>query len=209
MPLVSVKVSVKDETPGDGETELLGERDEEGETLGDILLLGLTDGDGETDGEAELLGLSELLGLMLGDSLLLGLADDDGDTDGDSLELGLTLALGDTLGDAELEGLTLGDGLTLAEGEPARSNCKCVIPVVPVPPLSATTTRRIPDEMSHETATLFAGQFAALWMVPSASAKFPAVVLMPLSAKRSVVSSLTEIRATRAALLSPRARRIP
>lgn len=105
-----MKVSVKEERPGDGDADELGEAECEG------LILGLVDDEGdkladaEDEGETELEGEIEALGEML------GLVPELGET------LGLTLELGDTdddgetlaLGEEEVEelGLTLGLALT-------------------------------------------------------------------------------------------------
>lgn len=76
---------------------------------------GLTDGLTELDGETELEGLT----LGDGDGLTLGETDDDGETDADGLTDGDTdeLGDGDGLGEGETDGLSLLDGLTDALGD--------------------------------------------------------------------------------------------
>lgn len=51
--------------------------------------------------------------------------------------------------------------------------------------------RRIPELITAETGTLLAGQFAAVWTVPSASRNSPAEVAMPLMENRVVTLSRT------------------
>ncbi len=153
---------------------------------------------------------------MLADSLLLGLSDGLGDTDADSEAEGLTLGLGlsdgdsldegDSLADGLGEALSLAEGETDADGDPLIANPRCAMADDPVVGTPASTTRRMPDVTVIVAATLFAGQLAVVWTVPSASACSPALVTIGPRVSRETASSNSSMCVRRAALLSPSAR---
>lgn len=161
-----------------GETEGLslaeGEVDDDGETLALSELDGLTEGDGETEGEALEDGDALDDGLTLGEVELEGLAELLGDTLNDSLLLGETLA----------EGLTEADTLLLSSAACAKE--RFAIAENPDSFVLPSTTRRIPEEKVRTTSELFAGQLAAVWTEPCASAKLPLLVLMSVKLSREV-----------------------